>query len=349
MRVFLSVMALLPGVLASLPAHALTPEDQCLLDNLHMADATATVGNLRQQCQSGTDNPQALPAPVPVAAPAALPRSTPRPASVATGNEAPTVQYAYKRYALLPYRPTYLLPWSYNNHPNDDSYLLRGEHLDHAEVKLQLSMKVPLALDLFGENGDLLMAYTQVSWWQAYNHKISSPFRETNYEPELFADFHRSPRPDGSWQNTHIQFGLNHQSNGQDGTDSRSWNRLFANFIWEKDDLLVSFKPWWRIPERSKHSATDPGGDDNPHMEQYMGYGELMGLYRDGNSTWTLMLRNNFRSENKGAVQLDWSFPVARHLRGHVQYFSGYGESLIDYNDATDRLSLGVEFSDWLF
>lgn len=48
------------------------------------------------------------------------------------------------------------------------------------------------------------------------------------------------------------------------------------------------------------------------------------------------------QSCGKGAVQLGWAFPLAEHLHGYVQYFSGYGYTLIDYNDFQRVLGLGV-------
>ena len=79
-----------------------------------------------------------------------------------------------------------------------------------------------------------------------------------------------------------------------------------------------------------------------------MGYGELRFGYKMGEYNLGMMLRNNLRSENRGAVQLDWSFPINNRFRGYVQYFNGYGESLIDYNDSVNRLSIGIMLTDWL-
>jgi phospholipase A1 len=41
--------------------------------------------------------------------------------------------------------------------------------------------------DIFGTRG-LLIAYTQVSYWQIYNNSLSRPL-EINYEPEIILNF----------------------------------------------------------------------------------------------------------------------------------------------------------------
>ena len=90
--------------------------------------------------------------------------------------------------------------------------------------------------DILGTNMDLWAAYTQLSFWQVYNTEFSSPFRETNYEPEILLNY-RTDTDLWGLRSRFIQVGLNHQSNGRGRPLSRSWNRFMANFGFERDDF----------------------------------------------------------------------------------------------------------------
>jgi phospholipase A1 len=102
------------------------------------------------------------------------------------------------------------------------------------------------------------------------------------------------------------------------------------------------------MPESPKDDLLDPHGDDNPDIEDYMGNFEFTTAYRHDNQEFSVMLRNNLQSENRGAVQLEWTFPMYKRLRGYVEYFNGYGESLIDYNAHLQRIGIGFMLSDLL-
>ena len=70
--------------------------------------------------------------------------------------------------------------------------------------------------DILGTNMDLWAAYTQLSLWQFYNTEFSSPFRETNYEPEILLNYRTDTDIFGLMRSRFIQVGLNHQSNGRE-------------------------------------------------------------------------------------------------------------------------------------
>ena len=244
------------------------------------------------------------------------------------------------RFALTPHKPNYVLPVSYNSKA-DQTF----EPLDPWEIKFQFSFKFELARDVFG--GDLLFGYTQQSYWQAYNKAVSSPFRETNYEPEVMWA-HVWERSPGPLLPRAIVLGFVHQSNGRSLPLSRSWNRVYANFVFEHENLYFSLKPWYRIPEPDKTDPLDPRGDDNPDILEYMGHGEATVMWVRGPNRYGVMLRNSFRSPYRGAAQLDWSFPIRGKLQGYVQYFNGYGESLIDYDHRANRFGIGLMLNNWL-
>ncbi|GAA4362748.1 phospholipase A [Kangiella marina] len=255
------------------------------------------------------------------------------------------------RFAIIPHKPNYLLPVTFNNSPNQESLDNAGDErqVDNVEIKFQVSFKTPFWEKPFGENSALFFAYTGQSYWQAYNKDVSSPFRETNHEPEIFAAWATDWQL-GGWQIPYFSMGVSHQSNGRSGLSSRSWNRIYTEFAFEQDRWVLAFKPWWRIPEERKTDPMDPDGDDNPDIDDFMGYFELYSAYQWDEHNFGILLRNNLRSDNKGAVQFDWTFPLDDEgkLRGYVQYFNGYGESLIDYNRRVNRLGVGFVLTDWL-
>lgn len=246
----------------------------------------------------------------------------------------------YESFVLTPHKPNYLMPWSYNDLPvNAPSEFGGPGGTDRIEIKFQLSVKFSIAEDIFTEHDSLQFAYTNLSFWQAYNDSVSSPFRETVHEPELFMIFRNDWEVMG-FRNRLVQAGLVHQSNGRSGVDSRSWNRFYVDFIFQRGDFYLSLRPWYRLGE--------PGTDDNPDIEKFLGHGEVRGVWTWNAHTLSIMLRNNLRAENYGAVELNWSFPMSRRVRWFVQYFNGYGESMIDYNVRVERLGLGVALTDWL-
>jgi phospholipase A1 len=89
----------------------------------------------------------------------------------------------------------------------------------------------------------------------------------------------------------------------------------------------------------------DPAGDENPDIEEFYGYGELRLSYESlRRHRALLMLRWNFATD-KGGLQLDYSIPTRiENLFIHTQLWTGYGESLIDYNRSLTRYGVGLQF-----
>ena len=240
-------------------------------------------------------------------------------------------------FRFRPHNDNYLLIASMNSAPNGAPFRVTsplssrsGVGADHTELMFQLGFKTKLLQQAAGTHGDLWFGYTQQSYWQAYNAAASRPFRETNYQPELMAVLPLDLNL-GGLRARFVNLGLVHQSNGQSGAQSRSWNRVYAQIGAERGELALTARVWRRLDESQ---------DDNPDILDYMGRGDVTASWRHDGHELTLTARRNF-STRHGMLQLGWAFPLASGLKGYVQAFSGYGQSLIDYNYAQKALGLG--------
>ena len=246
------------------------------------------------------------------------------------------------------YKPVYVMPAFATSNQNDEPHspnpvntVTTPQQLDNVEAKFQLSLKTKIWQGVFGDAGDVWVGYTQDSHWQVYNTEASRPFRETDYEPEAILMFNTNYQVFG-WDGRLLGIGVDHQSNGQSDPLSRSWNRVMADIGFERDGWTVMFRPWWRIPE----SRTS---DNNPDISNYMGRGDMQIIHEWNGQEFGLMLRSSLRggSDAHGAAQFTWSFPLIGNLRGYMEAFKGYGESLIDYNHNATYVGAGITLLDW--
>ncbi len=352
-RWFIGVLA--PLFLAT-TAHANTGMDACILSKMVTSDDSVTVGNIREICAADiaaekeeqqestylSDMTQEQfegisiegdEAKIETADGSALSR---RLVLEKTQSNNP--------FAFLPHRPNYFIfsnnVGSYNEDPFNAADPDRDDGFQPWESKFQISLKLPVVRGLFDGRADAFIAYTNRSFWQVFDSENSQAFRDSNHEPEAWLSFANDTELLG-FKNSLINVGFSHQSNGQSGELSRSWNRIYTEFVIEKGDFYFSIRPWYRVPESSR-------SDDNPDIEKYMGNFDFTSVYKYGDHSFDLMIRNNLRGDNKGATQLGWSFPLYKNFRGYAQWFNGYGESLIDYDHRTNSIGFGIQFSDWL-
>lgn len=335
---------------------------KCLLERIETADSSATIEQLRKHCldehAGGSDQEKnrqddkigqkSLSTPKHDAPYEGLSGKANRD-GVISARMKQEKQTELNPYVITPHRLNYVLPAQSTNRINTEPFAsLEGyeENLDDVEAKFQLSVKIPLtAEDLYVEGDALYFAFTLEAWWQVYSDNISKPFRETNYRPEIFYLMPLDWHPYGG--NTGVSFGIEHQSNGRDQLLSRSWNRIYANFLYEVDNAAFHFQPWWRIPEDEKEFPLDSDGDDNPDITDFMGHFELGGAYKWNNCELFFNSRQNFAT-HKGAIELGFTFPLWRKVRGYATVFDGYGESLIDYNYRQTRIGLGFALTNIL-
>jgi phospholipase A1/A2 len=252
------------------------------------------------------------------------------------------------RFNLTPHKRNFFYPVSHSRTPNTEPYQNTDSpfsELDHTEAELQLSIKILLRESIFNNNGHLYLGYTNHSFWQVYSDKDSAPFRATDHQPEFILSFTNDLNLLG-FNNSANMLILNHQSNGSGGILSRSWNRIMMTSVFERNNFVFALSPWYRIPEPKQQYPGDPDGDDNPDITHFMGNFEFSSAYTKTDNIFSLMLRNNFDADNKGAIELGWSFPMSENLRGQFNYFNGYGHSLIDYNKDLEVFTLGIIFTD---
>jgi phospholipase A1 len=256
-------------------------------------------------------------------------------------------------FSLVAYRTNYFLPVFGHTRMNRQPTSLSAAnnataavpYLD-TEAKFQLSVRAKLATDLFIPGSALWAGYTQQSMWQLWSGRISAPFRATDYEPELIYIAPLAADLPLGWKLRYAQLGLVHQSNGQSLPLSRSWNRTYVGAGIDQGNWSLTGRLWARWRERA---ATD----DNPQIESYLGRGELT-LRHAGPSghVASLRWRTTLSAVGRGSVQLDYGFPLwgqprDAKLKGHLQLFSGFGQSLLDYNFRQTSLGLGFSIQDW--
>jgi phospholipase A1 len=265
-----------------------------------------------------------------------------------------TQEWAPSNDPLSIYKQNYVLVYSKTTptndqptSPNPQNQVLTAAPLDDRSLKFQFSIKHDLAD--FGRYGSLWLGYTQLSFWQLYDATRSRPFRENNYEPEFIYSIRPNDliAPTGIFPSI-INFGLVHQSNGQSNPMSRSWNRVYVQTGTEHNygsehRLVVLLRLWHRVDE-------DALTDDNPDITHYMGHGDIELRYSQSR-LWEASLIARERS-----VQLDFSAPWTawrlltlaspgeHNTNLHLQYFKGYGESLIDYNQEHETWGIGLSF-----
>ncbi len=222
------------------------------------------------------------------------------------------------------------------------------------ETRIQLSVRTKIAQGLLTQGhptlkDSLWVGYTQQSYWQLFSPDISRPFRATDHEPEVMYVYPTDAKLPFGWRWRYSGIGLVHQSNGQNLPLSRSWNRVYLMTGMELDNRwTVSARVWKRL----KESAAD---DDNPDIIDYMGRGEVqLGWNYDRDNTLSLMARSAFGSTGRGAVRLEWMRAVGTDLGGiksnlrfHTALFSGYGDTITDYNRRRTVLSVGLSLVDF--
>lgn len=215
---------------------------------------------------------------------------------------------------------------------------------DAPAAKFQFSFKYKILR--FGEAtperipGTLQFAFTQRSIWDITGS--SSPFYDTSYMPELFYEsLAPTPTESGGFTWLGYQAGYKHESNGRDGPVSRSLNTFFVQPVFAFGAL-----DGWFVMVAPRIFTYIGGLGDNDDLKDYRGYG-LLRLAIGKNAGPSLMYTGIAGKRlNHVTTQLDLTVPVRTQLFDFetfvlVQYFNGYGESLLSYRERTETVRVG--------
>ncbi|MGL4475100.1 MAG: phospholipase A [Shewanella sp.] len=238
-------------------------------------------------------------------------------------------------YQLTVFDTNYLLPVFQTQSLNQDYYRPQnpnGGDVGNTNVQFQFSLKYGLANNLFTDNDGLYLAYSQISNWQAYDK--SAYFRDSQYQPQLFWTWLHG-KDESTWQSTSL--GFEHQSNGKGGIYERSWNRVYAEFSLDFNQVTLSIKPWFRANVTSTNY--------NPDISDYLGYGRVKADWYMGEHQLSFTLRNLLESGfSNGYEEISWKFPLYKGLKGYITLQSGYGMTISDYNHYDNAAGLGIAF-----
>jgi len=228
---------------------------------------------------------------------------------------------------------------------NEPMYFVVGSDGDDTTARFQFSFNYRI----FDEQGPVAgwlpwldgmrFAYTQTSLWNLSEE--SAPFEDTSYRPSFFWQTEASDSR-GRLTPRMVRFGYEHESNGRDEFASRSIDTMFVHATWREEvgerELLIV--PKW-VYYLNK--------DNNRDIRDYRGYGDLM--FRVGRDDgWAASTKVRMGMEGYGSVQLDLSYPLRTPVFDrtggyfYVQFFHGYGETLLGYDQKTD-LAVRIGFS----
>lgn len=216
-----------------------------------------------------------------------------------------------------------------------DNYFVGGTEIlstprkDNSDVKFQVSIRHRLTTSIMPFKTYLFLTYTQLAYWDVF--KESFPFRDLNFNPTVGVGRHlvHHNRYIGG-----LAMQLEHESNGKDEENSRSWNKISfsANFLLKRS-WTVQAKAWIPIVD----------GENNRDIVKYRGWHFLATNYRYKDVFFGGVLTK------RGGVNLNYNFMLNMAYRPlktsnqyfFIEYYNGYGENLLEYKEHRHRLRAG--------
>lgn len=209
----------------------------------------------------------------------------------------------------------------------------------NSDVKFQISLSIRLTNAVLPWNSFLFLFYTQKTFWNVFQN--SMPMHDLNFNPGIgwSKPFFNKGRYAGK-----LTMLVEHESNGRDGLDSRSWNRVsFYGSTIIDDWLMVHAKFWIPIID----------GENNRDLLKYCGIYQSGVVVTTPNKKFsfglTMVKRSGWNLNFNTILEASWKVHEKSNLNLFAQYYNGYGESLLDYNQFHSRLRVGIVFKPHFF
>lgn len=205
-------------------------------------------------------------------------------------------------------------------------------------TKVQVSFRVQLLRDI-----PLNFGFTQLMMWDLF--KTSAPFRDLNYNPDLFYRYSISKE-----ESRMLDIGIEHESNGRADADSRSWNRTYLRYT--QGMTGKDRKWWWSMKVWYPYTIEDP----TKNLLEHRGVWEFQlggsSLFRSLFEVNELILRiygggKSRINPGRGGQELTYREKESSHallLPLYLQIFHGYGENQLDAGDSRWGLRAGIGF-----
>lgn len=219
-----------------------------------------------------------------------------------------------------------------------DNYFIVGTDPTHkptsrnSDVKFQVSISQRLTKSVLPFNTYLYLFYTQKVFWDVFRE--SMPIHDLNFNPGIGLARHLIVKNKVIGK---VMLQIEHESNGRDGEESRSWNKIsLGGNIFLDPHLMVFGKFWIPIID----------GQNNKDILDYCGIFTTGVAMRtiDGRFGGAVILtkRRGWNLNYNTTIEFNWRFSKRSNQYFFIQYYNGYGECLLDYNKFRSRLRIGM-------
>ena len=219
-----------------------------------------------------------------------------------------------------------------------DTYFVGGTVLGgkpteyNSDVKFQISFQQRLTKSVLPGHTYLYLFYTQKAIWHVFRNSL--PFYDLNFNPGIGLSKHIIMKNRLLGKLTLL---AEHESNGRDGTASRSWNKIsLAGEAYISPFLMAHAKYWIPIVD----------GQYNGDILRYMGIYQAGFQAKSLDDKWvldmTIVKRKGWDFNFNTIVQLGYRINHNSNQFIMLQYYNGYGEHMLDYNQYHSRIRIGL-------